>query len=33
MNEIDVFHFDSGKQSFEDFGHSNGMRFWWAETS
>ena len=30
MNEIDVFHFDSGKQSFEDFGHSNGMRFWWG---
>lgn len=28
MNELTVFHFDSGRQSFEDLGKPNGLRFW-----
>ena len=28
--ELDVFHFDDERQSFEDFGQTNGSRFWFG---
>ncbi len=30
MNELEVFHFDSTKTNFENLGHTNGTRTWWA---
>lgn len=30
MNEIEVFHFDSGKDNFESYGKDNGYHFWYA---
>ncbi len=30
MNDVDVFHFDHDRKGFDDFGHLNGMKFWWA---
>lgn len=29
VTELEVFHFEDGKQSFEDFGHTNGQPYWW----
>lgn len=29
-NDLDVFHFEAGKESFENLGHSNGKRTWYA---
>ena len=28
MSDLTVFHFDAGRESFEDFGHQNGGRHW-----
>ena len=28
----DVFHFESGRESFEDLGEENGSRWWWWST-
>lgn len=30
MNDLAVFHFESGKKSFEDYGRPNGWRYWYA---
>ncbi len=30
MNELDVFHFDKGRKSFEDYAQANGGLFWYA---
>jgi hypothetical protein len=29
-NEMDVFHFDAGRPSFEDLGHDGDSHFWYA---
>ena len=30
MNDLEVFHFDSDRPNFENLGHTNGTRTWWA---
>jgi len=30
LTELDIFHFDDKRENFEDFGQSNGARFWYA---
>jgi len=30
LTDLDIFHFDETRENFEDFGQSNGERFWYA---
>jgi hypothetical protein len=30
MGQMELFHFEAGKPSFEDYGMENGFRYWFA---